>query len=337
MRTAATQKWLAPVLLACSLPGVGAGSVAAQDLPAYESRLAAYRSGDFVAALRASAAVPIDRLRDEAEEFFHRFPGSARGFDHELLAAAMLHFDLAAAAGMEPEKNESIARSLLQRVSDGRRNGWNRDAHLGLLGVYMNLGRLDEAARVGRYLGERFAGDRAVIFARSRLAEFIGWGLHDERFLDQAQAGYEALLPDAAQDGEGPDPAELRLRIAHLTLRAGDPEIALGHLDDAGEELGAIQRFVALLLRGETLLWLGEASAAEEAFREAQAIHFGSVSATAGLVAARQALGDTAGAAAGVRSFLSESDGEDTWWRFVAETDESRRLDRLRRLILRQG
>ena len=132
----------------------------------------------------------------------------------------------------------------------------------------------------------------------ARLAEFIGWGIHDERFLDQAQESYENLV----DEGEG-DLAELRLRIAHLTLREGNPEAALRRLEEAGDDLSARHRFVALLLRGETLLWLDQPMAAEAAFARAQAIHVGSLSAAAGLAAARQTLGDGQRAAEAVRTF----------------------------------
>lgn len=316
----------------CALAMSDAASPQQRNLDAYASRAAVYRSGDFGAALRASVAFSMDRLEDQAEEYLDGFAGRSPGFDLDLLVAAMLHFDLAWAAGMEPGRNERIGRRLLDRVSDGRREAWIRDAHLGLLGVYADLGRLDDAARTGVFLGERYPNDPAVRLARARLAEFIGWGIHDERFFDQAQADYEGLL----LDGEG-DPAELQLRIAHLTLRAGDPELALARLDAAGPNLSAIHRFISLLLRGETLLWLDRARAAETAFAEAQAIHVGSVSAAAGLAAARQTLGDGGSAAASVRTFLAGTNGQDGWWRFLVQpvADEVRRLDGLRALAVR--
>lgn len=244
-----------------------------------------------MAPLRASAALPIDRLRDEAEEYFRSFPGRSRNFDLELLAAAMLHFDLAGVAGMALEKNEDIALSFLNGVSDGRRRGWSLDAHLGLIGLHVDGGRLGDAVRVAKVLHQEYPQDRAVLHARARLA--------------------------------------------HLTLRAGDPEDALRQLDAAGDGPSAVQRFVALLLRGETLLWLGRTAEAERAFSEAQAIHLGAVSA-AGLAAARQTLGDRAGAAEAARGFLGASRGEDTWWRFLVQAlaDESRRLDQLRGPVL---
>ena len=104
----------------------------------------------------------------------------------------------------------------------------------------------------------------------------------------------------------------------------------------AGDNLSAVHHFVSLLLRGETLLWLERAAAAEAAFAEAQAVHLGSVSAAAGLAAARQTLGDGEGAAAAVRGFLSQSTRQDTWWRFLVQplADEINRLDRLRGLVL---
>ena len=319
----------AAAALACLVPaGTGAQQV---NLDAYASRLAVYRSGDFATAVRASMALPIDRLEDQAEEFLDSFPGSAARFDPDLLAAAMIHFDLAWAAEMEPARNEDIARSFLNRVSEVRRDVWTRDAHLGLLGTYVDQGRLDDAVRTARFLQEEYPDPTVVRINLARLAEFIGWGIHDERFLDQAQESYQNLL-DA---GEG-DPAELRLRLAHLTLREGNPEEALRRLDEAGDDLSARHRFVSLLLRGETLLWLDQTAAAEAAFEQAQAIHVGSISATAGLAAARQTLGDGRRAADAVRSFLSGASHQDTWWHFLVQAlaDEEGRLDQLRGLIL---
>lgn len=301
------------------------------NLDAYASRLAVYRSGDFATALRASMALPFDRLRDQAEEYLDSFPGSAAGFDPDLLAAAMVHFDLAWAAEMEPGRNEDIARDFLNRVSEVRRDAWTRDALMGLLGIYVDQGRLNDAVRVARSLKEEYPGDVEVRVNLARLAEFIGWGIHDERFLDQAQESYQNLL----DEGEG-DLAELRLRIAHLTLREGNPEETLRRLDEAGDNLGARHRFVSLLLRGETLLWLDQTAAAEAAFEQAQAIHLGSMSAAAGLAAARQTLGDGRRAAGAVRSFLSGTSGQDTWWHFLVQAlaDETGRLDQLRGLAL---
>ena len=315
----------------CALVAASGSSPQQRNLDAYASRLAVYRSGDFAAAVRASMALPMDRLEDQAKEHLDSFAGSTARFDLDLLTAAMLHFDLAWAAEMEPEKNEDLARSLLAQVTDARRDTWIREAHLGLLGIYVDQGRLDDAVRAARVLRDRYPGDTEVRLALARLAEFIGWGIHDERFLDQAQEAYENLV----LEGEG-DPAELRLRIAHLTLREGNPEATLRRLDEAGDDLGARHRFVSLVLRGETLLWLDRPAAAEAAFAEAQAIHVGSISAAAGLAAARQTLGEGERAADAVRSFLAGTNGQDTWWHFLVQAlaDETGRLDRLRGLVL---
>ncbi|MDE2659382.1 MAG: hypothetical protein OXI45_04160 [Acidobacteriota bacterium] len=301
------------------------------NLDAYPSRLAVYRSGDFATAVRASMALSMDRLEDQAEEYLDSFPGSAAGFDPDLLAAAMLHVDLAWAAEMEPGRNEEVARDFLNRVSAVRQDAWTRDALMGLLGIYVDQGRLDDAVRVARSLKEEYPDHVEVRINLARLAEFIGWGIHDERFLDQAQESYQNLL----DEGEG-DLAELRLRIAHLTLREGNPEETLRRLDEAAPGLSARHRFVSLLLRGETLLWLDRTAAAEAAFSDAQAIHVGSISAAAGLTAARQTLGDGPRAAEAARSFLSGTSGQDTWWHFLVQAlaDESRRLDGLRGVVL---
>lgn len=309
----------------------GGAHAQARNMDAYRSRLAVYRSGDFRSAVQASLAVPFDRLRDQAEEFLRRRSYGEPGSDLELLSAALLHFDLAWAAGMEPARNEDLARNLLAPNRDPPREVWIRDAHLGLLGVYVDRGQLADAVRIAKFLGERYPDQTPVRLARARLAEFIGWGTHDERFFDQAQSSYEELL----REGEA-DPAELRLRVAHLTLREGNPETALARLDEVGDGLGAVHRFVSLLLRGETLLWLDRAEEAEVAFSEAQAVHLGSVSAAAGLAAARKTFGDGEGAAGAARGFLSQSTGDDTWWRFLVQplADETGHLDRLRGLVL---
>ena len=324
---------LPPVAFAAAaLCLVPAGAGAQQrNLDAYASRIAVYRSGDFATALRASMALPMDRLEDQAEEYLDGFSGSTARFDPDLLAAAMLHLDLAWAAELEPEKNEGLARGLLARVTDARRDAWIREAHLGLLGIYVGQGRLNEAVRAAQLLKEEYPDHPAVRINLARLAEFIGWGIHDERFLDQAQEGYEDLV----EEGEG-ELAELRLRLAHLTLREGNPEEALRRLEEAGDELSARHRFVSLLLRGETLLWLDRTVEAEAAFAQAQAIHVGSLSAAAGLAAARQTLGDGERAAQAVRRFLSGNTGQDTWWHFLVQAlaDETGRLDQLRGLIL---
>jgi len=315
--------------LTCLVPT--AADAQARNLDAYASRLAVYRSGDFATALRASMALPLDRFRDQAQEFVRGLPGGTPGVELDLLAAAMIHLDLAWAAEMEPERNEEIAHDFLNRVGGARRDVWMRDAHLGLLGIYVDQGRLDAAVRIGRILQQEVPDHLPVRINLARLAEFIGWGIHDERFLDQAQESYQNLL-DA---GEG-DPVELRLRLAHLTLREGNPEEALRRLDDAGNDLGARHRFVSLLLRGETLLWLDQVVEAEAAFEAAQAIHVGSLSAAAGLAAARQTRGDGRRAADAVRSFLSGTSGQDTWWYFLVQAlaDETGRLDHLRGLAL---
>ena len=319
--------------LACLAGSGGAGSPApqARNLDAYESRLAVYRSGDFAAAVRASMALPMDRLRAQTREFLRGFQGSTPRTDNTLLAAAVLHFDLAWAAEMEPADNEDLARDLLGRVTPTRRDAWTRDAHLGLVGIYAGQGKLDDAVRAARFLREEYPDDLAVRVNLARLAEFIGWGIHDERFLDQAQQSYQNLVDEGAGDA-----AELGLRIAHLTLREGNPEEALRRLEAAGNGLSARHRYVSLLLRGETLLWLDRAREAEGAFAEAQAIHVGSVSAAAGLAAARQTLGDGSRAADAVRSFLSGTSGEDSWWHFLIQplADETGRLDQLRGLAL---
>ena len=302
----------------------------------YERRLAQYRSGDFVGAVRESRELPIRELRGAAESFLDRRPGGNAARDREFLAAALLHLDLAGPAEAAPEENERIARRLLDRVR-GADRAWTRDAHVGLLGFYMEYGRLEDALRVARFLGEEFRADADARLARGHLAALIGWMFHDERFFDQARDTYETAILARESDAGAEPPTDLRLRLAHLVLRDGDAEGALAGLESAAAaDFDARQRFLAHLLRGEALLWLDRAAEAEEAFAAAQAHHIGSISAAAGLAAVRQRLGDTAGAGEAARIYLSAGGDADTWWDFLLRglTAERPRLATLRALVL---
>ena len=332
---------LPPVALPVALAGRSLrATTAAAPQPAetpYERRLAQYRRGDFVGAVRESRERPVRELRDAAESFLDRRPGGNAARDREFLAAALLHLDLAGPAETAAEENEKIARRILGRVRGPDRDLWTRDAHVGLLGFYMEYGRLDDALRVARFLGEDFRTDPDARLVRGHLAALIGWMFHDERFFDQARDTYEtAILARESAVGAEP-PTDLRLRLAHLILRDGDAEGALAALDAAAAAaLDARQRFLAFLLRGEALLWLDRAAAAEEAFAAAQAHHTGSISAATGLAAVRQRLGDSAGAGEAARTYLSAGGDADTWWDFLLRglTAERPRLSTLRALVL---
>ena len=320
--------------------GLPAETTAAAPQPAetpYERRLAQYRSGDFVGAVRESRELPIRELRGAAESFLDRRPGGNPARDREFLAAALLHLDLAGPAETAAEENEQIARRLLDRVGGADRASWTRDAHVGLLGFYMEYGRLEDALRVARFLGEEFRADADARLARGHLAALIGWMFHDERFFDQARDTYETAILARESDAAAEPPTDLRLRLAHLVLRDGDAEGALAGLESAAAaDFDARQRFLAHLLRGEALLWLDRAAEAEEAFAAAQARHQGSISAAAGLAAVRQRLGDSAGAGDAARNYLSAGGDADTWWDFLLRglTAERPRLATLRALVL---
>ncbi len=302
--------------LALSLGAPAASSGQTRGAAGYEARVQRYRSGDFVGAIRDSMELSQDDLEDDARVYLRGFTGRSASQDLTLLAAALFHLDLAGPAGVDPEDNEEIARRFLDQITEPQRAEWLRETHLGLLGFHATRSRWPDAVRVAIELGERFDEDRTVALAGAWLAEALGWGYHDERFLDQAQFVYVGLLtpPEGeapAPDDEAPDPVELRLRLGHLTLREGNPESALELLEAPDGYPNALFRFVAGVLRGETLLWLGRAQEAEQAFAEAHAVHSGSVSAAAGLAAARQMLGDSPGAAQTARRFLADTDGED--------------------------
>lgn len=324
--------------LALLVSGGAAGALAAQEggveppPTAYERRLARYRGGDFVGAVREGRDIPLRELRGAAESFLDRRGAGGPSGDAELLAASLFHLDLAGPAETAPEEHERLARRMLARVTGEDRDEWTRNAHLGLLGFYMEYGRLEDAVRVARFLTEEFRTDPEARLARGHLAALFGWMFHDERFFDQARDAYERAL---AAEPEAPA-ADLRLRLAHLILRDGDAEGTLARLDAVGESLTARQRFLSLLLRGEALLWLDRPAEAEQAFSQAQAIDIGSLAAAAGLTAVRQRLGDTEGAGEAARHYLEAADGPDTWWDFLLSgvIAERPRLARLRALAL---
>lgn len=323
--------------------GGASGAFAAQRTGAeqpqtpYERRLARYRGGDFVGAVREGREVPLRRLRGAAESFLDRPGGAGASRDAELLAASLFHLDLAGPAETAPEEHERLARRMLARVTEENRSEWTREAHLGLLGFYMEYGRLEDAVRVARFLAEEFRADPEARLARGHLTALFGWMFHDERFFDQARDAYERAL---AAEPEAPA-ADLRLRLAHLILRDGDAEGTLARLDRAAADpaLTVRQRFLSLLLRGEALLWLDRAAEAERAFSQAQAMDIGSLAAAAGLTAVRQRLGDTEGAGEAARHYLESASGPDTWWDFLLSgvTAERPRLARLRALVLAAG
>lgn len=336
-RRAAAASALAFVLFGGAAAAFAAQEAGAEPPPtAYERRLARYRGGDFVGAVREGRGIPLRRLRGAAESFLDRRGGSSPSRDAELLAASLFHLDLAGPAETAPEEHERLARRMLARVTDPHRVEWTRNAHLGLLGFYMEYGRLEDALRVARFLTEEFRADPEARLTRGHLAALFGWMFHDERFFDQARDAYERAL---AAEPEAPA-ADLRLRLAHLVLRDGDAEGTLARLDAVGDRvadaLTARQRFLSLLLRGEALLWLDRAAEAERAFSQAQAIDIGSLAAAAGLTAVRQRLGDTEGAGEAARHYLEAADGPDTWWDFLLSgvVAERARLARLRALAL---
>lgn len=326
-----------PVALAGGSPAETTAAAPQSTETPYERRLAQYRSGDFVGAVRESRDLPVRELRGAAESFLDRRPGGNPAADREFLAAALLHLDLAGPAETAPDENEKIARRLLGRVRGPDRDRWTRDAHVGLLGFYMEYGRLDDALRVARFLGEEFRTDADARMVRGHLAALIGWMFHDERFFDQARDTYETAILSRENAAGAEPPTDLRLRLAHLVLRDGDAEGALAALDAAAATApDARQRFLSFLLRGEALLWLDRAAEAEEAFAAAQAHHIGSISAAAGLAAVRQRLGDSAGAGEAARTYLSAGGDTDTWWDFLLRglTAERPRLSTLRALVL---
>ncbi len=318
MRVKRTLLALAPALL-----------LAAEPQSDYEELVARYRSGDFVPALRQAMSLPTDELKDAARAF--RSTSGNEG-QLQLLGSAMLHLDLATAGGRAPEENEEIAWEALR----GADRDWATEARFGLVGTYWEMGRWGDAVRI---LEDLRAQDRHAPEWRlltPRFSEMVGWTIHDERFFGYAWSLYSglaeeetALLPPDQETG-------VRIRLAHLALRNGDPEVALRRLAEIGEGPDAVQRFAIQLIRGETHLWLENLEAAEDALAEAQALHIGSFTAATALATARRLRGDLAGAEDAMRVRREAEDGKDAWWDFLSGGLEevSGKLDRLRGMVL---
>ena len=305
--------------------------LAAQPPPEYGKWIARYRSGAFVEALRAAMALPMDELEEAARAFRS---SAQQASPSDLLAPAMLHLDLAAAAGKAPEDNEKIAWETLRKADPT--GAWATEARFGLVGVYWDMGRWGDVTRILEELrdADRHAPEWRLLTAR--FSEMIGFTIHDERFFGYAWSLYLGLLEEDSPVLEPGPETGVRIRLAHLALRNGDPEEALARLDDIGTDANALQRFAAQLIRGETLLWLGRYEAAEEALTRAQAFHVGSFTAATALATARRLRGDLAGAEEAMRLQREAADGEDAWWEFLSGGLEevSGRLDRLRGLVL---
>ena len=332
-------RWLVAGTAAIGLSLLHTGTPSAQEQhsgpSAYRALVATYRNGDFAGAVRAGAAFPPNDLLEHAESYREDAAASSPASELDLLAAALLHLDIAGVAGTAPVQNEKTARLLLDRVDWVRRDAWVRSSHLGLMGLHATAGRLADAARVIQFLSARYGNDPVVVLNRARYAEVVGWALHDDRFFEQARSDYNLLLRETVSRRASLDLTEMRLHLAHLILRGGYPQETLTRLESVGDNLNALHRFVALLIKGEALLWLGQTAAAEEAFAGAQALRAGSGVGAAALVATREMLGNSDDASAAARRFLFQTKGEDPWWNFMAGglSAERRHLDPLRRLV----
>lgn len=291
--------------------GRGAAAITQRlDGDRYEELLGETAAGLFITSGRALAAHEAQSVERAVAGFLARSPAPEA---RELKRAALLHTEASAHgdAGFHLE----LASDLLQAIPDpeaGTR--WLRRWWLAV--GYSYQVRLATAGGVSAFEAalEDLPGDREL---RSRFASML-WMFGRQReepvYLTRA---YELLIGLITETPEDP---ELRVQLAGVFVDLGQPEDSLAELDRLearGARLSALPRFASLLIRGEAALSIGDFSGAEAAFAQAVRRARRSPGAVSGLVAARLALGDAAGAADAAATLLERRpSGWEPEWRY---------------------
>ena len=269
---------------------VWAASAPAQqrlDRDGYLAFVEATRGGLFITSGRELAAYESGSVERAVQDFIGRSPDA-----RDLQRAALLHTE--ASAHGDATLHLGLASDLLGAIPDAEaRVAWLRRWWLAV--GYSYQVQLGVAGGVGAFEAalEDLPGDRDVRIAFASMLWMFGRQREEPTYLNRA---YEMLIGLITETPE--DPA-LRVRLAGVFADLGEPEDALAELDrlearDA--RMGALERFAALLIRGEASISTGDFAAAESAFAQAVRRARRSPAAAAGLVAARLALRDLAGA-----------------------------------------
>ena len=275
----------------------------------YRELLAETRGGLFITSGRALAAFPGEAAERTVREFIAGAPDPVR-----LQAAALLHTEAAALAGPESETHIGLARALLAALPDpAEREEWLRRWWLAL--GYSYQVALNSVAGVAAYEAALadLPGDRRIREALAAMLQMVGRQREEQPYLTRAAELLAELLE------ETPDDPALRVRLAGVLLDLGRREEAARELERlGGARLPATVRLASLLIRGEIALLAGNFAEAEAAFADAARRARRSPAAVSGLVAARLARGDRAGAAEAAGSLLGRRatgwEPEWTYW-----------------------
>lgn len=275
----------AAAALALPCPAAGQGRL---EGARYRELLAETRGGLFITSGRALAAFAGESVERVVREFAASGPEPVR-----LKAAALLHTEAAVLSTRDPDLHLRLARDLLAALPDpGEREAWLRRWWLAV--GYSYQVALNSVAGVAAYEAalKDLPGDHAIREALAAMLQMVGRQREEQPYLLRAAEVIGELLEETPED------AALRVRLAGVLLdlgRDGDAARELDRLE--GVRVPSLTRLVVLLLRGEIALGARQFAEAETHFAEAVRRARRSPAAVSGLVVARLALGDGAGAA----------------------------------------
>ena len=289
------------------------------DAEAYRSLVARAERGSLRVLGRELAGHRHEDLDQAVSEFLRDGPTAA-----PLMRAALLHTE--AALGLRHASAAHLA--LATRLSGAlprtpASEDWRRRWFLAVAYSYHHAINPLAAETFLDSALETLPGDREIRLALARVLH-MGGRLRGEQRL---QIRTEEVLRDLLRESPG-DP-ELRVRLASVLADLDRTEEAVAELASVdGERMGPLVRFALHLVRGEIALKADEFATAEQEFVRALRRGRTSLGATAGLVAARMALRDGAGAAEAAGALLDRrAVGWEPEWQFwlgpARELDEA--------------
>ena len=282
--------FLAALLLA------GAAGQGRLDYDRYLALLGETRGGLFITSGRALAAHAGRSVEPVVERFLASEPNPL-----VLRTAALLHTEAAFLPGDGADVHIEMARRLLKALPDAaERESWLRRWWLAIgYSYHVSLNSTAGVAAFETAL-EDLPGDREIRIAKAAMLQMSGRLREEEPYLISAGNTLLELLDETPED------AELLVRVAAVRLDLGDLEGAAADLERLGDaRLTPLTRVASLLVRGELALGAGRPEEAETHFAAAVRRARRSPAAVSGLVAARLALGDAAGAREAAEALLA--------------------------------
>ncbi len=261
----------------------------------YLALLGETRGGLFITSGRALAGYAGASVEPVVEGFLASGPQPL-----VLRTAAILHTEAAFLSNAAAEVHLEMARRLLRALPDpADREAWLRRWWLAV--CYSYHVSLNSTAGVAAFDSalEDLPGDREIRIAQAAMLQMAGRQREETAYLI---AGGNALL---ALLEETPEDADLRVRVAAVRLDLGDPDSAEAELERLGDaRLTPLTRVASMLIRGEIALARERWEEAENHFASAVRRARRSPAAVSGLVTARLALGDAAGASEAALALL---------------------------------